>query len=577
MLELLKSLKPYKWAIAATLTLIALQSLAQLYLPNLMSNIVDIGIMNNDIAYILKMGGFMLLVGGLAAACGIIAGYFSSRTSAHFAMRLRSRMFSRIESFALHEFDTVGTSSLITRTTNDVTQVQQLVNMMLRIMVRAPMMCIGGVIMAVAKDPKLSLVVLVAMPFLTGTIILISRKTMPLFRAIQQKIDKLNQVIREQLAGVRVVRAFNRNSYEERRFDAANRDLTSTAVRVQRIMAVMGPSTSLMMNGTIVAIIWAGGWRIESGGIQIGDLMAFIQYVTHIMFSLSHASMLFTMLPRAAVSADRINQVLRLEPSIRDATTTSMPQQHQRGYLEFRNVTFSYPGAEKPALENVSFRTGPGEVTAILGGTGSGKSTLVNLIPRFYDVDSGSILVDGVDIRNMRQEDLRARIGLVPQKALLFTGTIADNIRYGKEDATDEEMIQAAQTAQIADFIESLKEGYQTMVSQGGVNFSGGQKQRLAIARALVRKPEIYIFDDSFSALDLKTDARLRAALRKETKDSTVIVVAQRIGTVIDADRIIVLDAGKVAGIGTHRELLATCQVYREIAASQLSEEELAS
>ncbi len=415
----------------------------------------------------------------------------------------------------------------------------------------------------------------VSVPLLAGVIYLLLSRSIPLFRVMQVKIDRLNLVVREGLTGIRVIRAFDRVDHEHRRFEAANADLTNNAIQVNRIMAFMMPAMMLIMNFTSVAIIWFGAVRIDNGGMQVGALIAFIQYAMQIMFSVFMVSMLAIMLPRAAASATRINAVLDTEPDIVDAEQVRSAG-GARGYVEFEHVTFSYPGAEEPALYDISFRAEPGEVTAIIGGTGSGKSTLVNLIPRFYDIDSGRILVDGVDIREMTQEDLRARIGFVPQRAMLFTGSIADNIRYGKGDATEEEVIHAAEIAQATEFISAMGEGFDSRIAQGGTNVSGGQKQRLSIARALVRKPEIYIFDDSFSALDFKTDARLRAALKRETADATVLIVAQRVATVMDADRIIVLDEGRIAGIGTHRELMQSSQVYREIVSSQLSEEEVA-
>ncbi len=427
--------------------------------------------------------------------------------------------------------------------------------------------------MAVSKDPGLSLILVVVIPLLTLVVLLTASRVLPLFRTIQAKLDRLNLVLREHLTGIRVIRAFNRASYEQRRFNEANLDLTSVSLKVHRIMAVMMPFMMLTLNLTTVAVIWFGGHRIDAGNLEVGALMAFIQYAMQILMSLLMMSMIFVMLPRAAASAERINEVLDTVPRIVDPADPKLPE-GQRGTLEFENVTFSYPGAERPAISDISFRAGPGEVTAIIGGTGSGKSTLVGLIPRFHDVDRGRILVDGVDIREMSQADLRARIGLVPQKTVLFSGSMAENIRYGKENAADEEVRRAAEIAQAMEFIAEAKDGFNAEVSQGGANLSGGQKQRLAIARALVRKPEIYILDDSFSALDFRTDAKLRAALRQETSDSTVLIVGQRVSTVMDADQIIVLSEGRIAGIGRHRELLRSCEVYHEIVSSQLPEEE---
>ncbi|NLY54162.1 MAG: ABC transporter ATP-binding protein [Firmicutes bacterium] len=574
MRKLFRYLKPFTAAIIAVFVLTFLQAISQLYLPNLMSQIVDIGIVNGDTAYILATGLRMLLVAAIGAACTISAGYLTARTGAGYGRTLRELVFERVEEFSLYEFDKIGTASLITRTTNDITQMQQVVMMLLRMTLRAPMMFVGGIIMAVSKDARLSLLLIGALPTIAFTLWLISVKGMPMFRAMQTKLDKLNLILRENLTGIRVIRAFNRNQYEHDRFNDANYDLTSTAVRVNRLMAIMNPIINLTFNFMTLAIIWYGGIRIDGGNLQVGDLMAFVQYAMQILSSLMMITMIFVMLPRAAVSAARINEVLDTVPAVVDPLVGEEPT--QRGYLEFRNVTFSYPGAEQPAVQNISFQAGPGETTAIIGGTGSGKSTLLNLIMRFYDVDSGSILVGGVDVREMKQADLRAKIGFVPQQAVLFTGTVADNIRYGKEDATDAEVEAAADIAQAAEFITGMPAGFDSLIAQGGTNVSGGQKQRLSIARALVRRPEIYLFDDSFSALDFRTDARLRAALKNETRDATVIIVAQRVSTVMDADRIIVLQDGRIVGMGRHRELLATCSVYRDIVASQLSEEELA-
>lgn len=555
--------------------LVFLQSLSDLYLPTLMADIVDIGVVKGDLPYILKIGGIMLLVAFGGVLCTVAASYLSAKVAAGFGKNVREKVFTHVENFSLQEFDKIGTASLITRTTNDITQVQQVLIMMLRLMIMAPLMCIGGIIMAVSKDAKLSLVLVVILPILAAAIISIASKGVPLFKAIQVKLDKLNLILREALTGIRVIRSFNRDQHEQKRFDDANLDLTHTAVKVNRIMALLMPVMMLVLNLSAVAIIWFGGIRIDNGDMQVGSLMAFIQYAMQIMFSLIMVSMMFVMIPRASASAVRINEVLDMFPEIKDAERVKDAEM-KKGYVEFRNVTFSYPGAEEPAIQDITFSAGPGEVTAIIGGTGSGKSTLVSLIPRFYDVDSGSILVDGVDVREMSQKDLRAKIGFVPQKAVLFSGSIAENIRYGKEDATEEEIRHAADVAQATEFIKEMNDGFDTILAQGGTNVSGGQKQRLSIARALVRRPGIYIFDDSFSALDFKTEAKLRAALKKETANATVFIVAQRVSTVMDADRIIVLDEGRIAGIGNHRELMETCKVYQEILSSQLSEEEIA-
>ncbi|MNB65784.1 putative ABC transporter ATP-binding protein [compost metagenome] len=590
MIKLFRQLKPYWLPITAILLLVFLQSMGDLYLPTLMSDIVDKGIVQGDRSYIWQIGGFMLLVAGGGAICSIVASFLSARVSVGFGQRIRSRVFNHVENFTLTEFDKLGTASLITRTTNDITQVQTVLTMMLRMMVGAPMMMIGGLIMAVSEDAKLSLIFVVVVPVLVLAIASVGMRGLPLFKAIQVKLDKLNLVLREHLVGIRVIRSFNRTEHENRRFTAANRDLTDTAIKVNKIMALLMPMMMFVMNFSMIAILYFGGIRIGNGNLQVGSLMAFIQYAMQIMFSLVMVSMMFVLIPRASASAIRINEVLDMVPEITDPevkvselnesetdlTEAAESDQPLRGYVEFKEVSFSYPGAEQPAISDITFSARPGEVTAIIGGTGSGKSTLLSLIPRFYDVVGGQVLVDGVDVREMTQEELRAKIGYVPQKAVLFTGTVTENIKYGKEDATDEEVRHAAEVAQALDFVSKMKDGFDSEIAQGGNNVSGGQKQRLSIARALVRKPEIYLFDDSFSALDFKTDAKLRAALKGETTESTVLIVAQRVSTVMDADRIIVLDEGRIAGIGNHRELLANSEVYREIVSSQLSEEEIA-
>lgn len=574
MIKILKNLTFYKWSVSAVVILVFIQTIADLFLPTLMADIIDKGVVTGDTPYIWKVGGVMLAVSALGVIASIFASFYSARAAMGLGRDLRRNVFNHVGKFTLQEFDEVGTASLITRTTNDITQVQQVVIMMLRMLISAPIMLAGGLIMAVSKDANLSLVVVAAMPFLIGAILLILKKGMPLFQAVQQRLDRLNLVLRENLTGIRVIRAFNREAQEKVRMTKANRELMDVSIQVNKVMAFMMPVMMLVMNLTVVGIIWFGGIRIDNGAMQIGDLMAFIQYVMQIMFALVMASMMFIMVPRAAVSANRINEVLEMEPLFQDDGTEKADREH--GTLEFEDVTFSYPGAEKPALSNISFAAKTGEITAIIGGTGSGKSTLVNLIPRFYDISSGTIRVNGVDICNVPQDEVRAKIGFVPQKTTLFTGTIADNIRFGKQGATQEEIEHAARIAQAEDFIRNMKDGYEAEVEQGGSNLSGGQKQRLSIARALIRKPDLYIFDDSFSALDFKTDARLRAALKDETRNATMLLVAQRVRTVVDADRIIVLEEGRIAGMGTHEELLHTNEVYREIVLSQLTEEEIA-
>ena len=574
MIKLLKNLSVYKWFVIAVIGLVFIQSMSDLFLPTLMADIIDKGVVKGDIPYIWKLGGIMLFVSIIGAIASIIASYYSSKAAMGLGRDIRKKVFNHVGKFSLQEFDEVGTASLITRTTNDITQVQQVVIMMLRMVVSAPIMLVGGLIMALSKDAKLSLVIFITMPILIGTILLILKKGVPLFQTVQNKLDRLNLVLRENLTGIRVVRAFNREDEEKVRLKQANRELTDVSIKVNKIMAYLMPVMMLVMNLTVVGIIWFGGIRINNGGMQIGDLMAFIQYVMQIMFALVMASMMFVMVPRAAVSAKRINEVLDMKPSFQDEGSEKASV--EQGTLEFEQVSFSYPGAEKPALSNISFKAKSGEITAIIGGTGSGKSTLVNLIPRFYDISSGVIRVNGVDIRKMAADEVRSKLGFVPQKSILFTGTIAENILFGKQDASQSEIEHAARIAQAGDFIGRMTEGYNSEIEQGGSNLSGGQKQRLSIARALIRKPDVYIFDDSFSALDFKTDAKLRAALKDETKHATVLLVAQRVSTVVDADRIIVLDEGEIVGMGTHQELLKSNDVYHEIALSQLSEEEIA-
>jgi len=583
MIKLFKNLKPYILTIIVVMVFVFLQAFSEIYLPTLMADIVDTGVINGDVAYIIRIGGWMLLIAVIGMISAIFGSYWAAKVATGFGRDLRTKVFTKVESFSLEEFDEKGTASLITRTTNDITQIQQLL-VMLRLFLRAPMLCIGSIIMAVSKDAKLSLVLVVILLILILLIVLISKKSMPLFKSMQIKLDQLNLVLRENLTGIRVIRAFNRDNYEKKRFHEANLDLTETAIKVNKLMAILMPLVMLIFNLTIIAILWFGSIRINSGSMQVGDLMAFIQYASQIMFSLIMLAMMFILVPRASASAIRINEVLDIEPKIKDPIIPeeselkmeggARSEQGKRGYLEFDEVSFYYQSAEEPAIEKISFSAKPGEITAIIGGTGSGKSTLVNLIPRFYEVTSGHILVDGVDIRELTQEKLRAKIGLVPQKAVLFTGTVAENISFGTNDLSRDKIIRAAEIAQASKFISTLEQGYDAQIAQGGTNVSGGQKQQLSIARALAKHPEIYIFDDSFSALDFKTDAKLRQALKKETKEDTVLIIAQRVTTVIDADRIMVLDGGKMVGMGTHQDLIKSCEVYKEIVASQLSEEE---
>jgi len=577
MLKLFRLITPYRGYVAVVLVLALAQSIGFLLLPRLMSDIVDKGIVKGDERAILETGGLMLLMSIVATLCAIAGSFYSSKVATGFGRILRGAIFARVEHFSIHQFDRFGSASLVTRTTNDTTQVQQMLVMMLTMVITAPMMAIGGVILALSQDTQLAWVLIAVMPVMALVFGLIMRGAIPLSQAMQAKIDRLNLVLGEGLSGVRVIRAFDRGAHQRERFDQANLDLTNTAIGVNRLIAFLLPALIVMLNLTSIAIIWFGSHRIDAGAMQAGAMIASLQYAMQILFAVFMVTAMFVMLPRASASAKRINEVLDMAPEIVDPATPVQPQlATARGHVEFQNVTFQYPGAEEPALSGVSFTAHPGEVTAIIGGTGSGKSTLAGLIPRFYDVNQGCVLVDGVDVRDMTQADLRARIGFVPQKAVLFTGTVAANIRSGREEASDEEVRLAATVAQAIEFVEAMPEKFASPISQGGINLSGGQKQRLSIARAIVRRPDVYVFDDSFSALDFVTDAKLRAALKSETATATVFIVAQRISTVLNADRIVVLDNGRVVGIGTHAGLLEQSEVYRDIVASQVSLEEVA-
>ncbi|HDU7556735.1 TPA: ABC transporter ATP-binding protein [Listeria monocytogenes] len=574
MMKLMKRLKPYWLSITAVLVITFGQVIGQLYLPTLMSNIIDKGVVTGDTDYIWSTGMKMLLISFASVILSVIVVYLASRISMGFGKELRDKIFTKVEDFSLQEFDKVGTSSLITRTTNDVVQIQNVLYMMMRLMVMAPIMLLGGIIMAVGRDAKLSLIFVVVLPLLLLLVVILGGKAMPMFKSLQKKMDKLNRVIREGLTGIRVVRSFNRNEDELEKFEEANADYATTAIKVNRLLSLMSPLMMLLMNLTSIAIVWIGSIFIGNGDMQVGDLMAFIQYAMQIMMSFMMLSAVFIMIPRAGASAERINEVLDMNAEILNPENpkTSTPP----AKLSFEHVTFRYEGAEKPVIEDITFEANAGETIAIIGSTGAGKSTLINMIPRFYDVESGVVKINGIDVREMDQSSLRQKIGLVPQKAVLFTGTIASNMRYGKEDATDEEIWEALRTAQAENFVSKLANGLGSRVEQGGNNFSGGQKQRLSIARSLIRKPEIYIFDDSFSALDFKTDAKLREALKAETTEAVTLIVAQRITSVVNSDQIIVMNEGKIAGMGTHEELKESNQIYQEIMRSQLSEEEIA-
>lgn len=575
MKTMLKQLRPYSRTVMLIVTLMLAGIMLELFLPTLMADLVDTGIAGQDMPYILRTGGWMLACALLAAALTIAVSYLTSRVSAGFGRDMRRKLFVKAEGLSLQEFDRFGTSSLITRTTGDIRQVQDVMNMMLGMMTRAPMMLLGGIILAVSRDAKLSLIFLAALPVLALAIFLIVRVAIPLFGSLQAKTDRLNLLLRETLIGTRVIRAFNRVEFEKRRFNQANEDYRDTGIKVNKIMAVLFPIMMLVMNFTNISIVWFGAVRLDQGEMQVGNLMAFLQYAGMILFSLIMLSMSMVMIPRAQASARRINEVLQVSSSIQDSPDGA-DQDESAPVLEFKNVSFRYAGAEKAAVERVSFRVNKGKTTAIIGSTGAGKTTLLQLVPRFYDAEAGSVLVNGRDVRQWPQKELRDLIGYVPQKAMLFRGTIADNIRFGNGPVSDQSLQNALRISQAQDFVNAMELGVQSEISQAGGNLSGGQKQRLSIARALARKPAIYLFDDSFSALDYKTDAKLREALKEAAGHAAVVMVAQRVSSVVDADQIIVLDEGRIVGKGTHDELMATNKVYREIAASQQTEEESA-
>src|SRR5215472_3434420 len=572
LIRLLRSyLRPYMREVAIVAVLVLVQTIANLYLPNLNADIIDNGVARGDIPYIWRTGAVML---GITLALGVVAVagiYWASLASQAVGRDLRAAVFSRVQGFSAREMNRFGTASLITRNTNDVQQIQLFMQIALTMMVAAPIMAVGGVIMALREDVQLSAVLIFVIPALAAIVGFMFATAVPLFRSLQGKIDGINQVMREQIMGVRVIRAFIREDAEARRFEAANYDLTSTALRVNRIFVIAFPAVLLVMNLTTVAILWFGGHLVDSGEMPIGNLTAFLQYIMQILMSLMMAIAMVILVPRAEASAARLQEVVTARPTIAEPAEPLEPAESS-GVVEFRNVSFGYPGGEKSVLENLAFTLKPGETTAIIGGTGSGKTTLLNLIPRFFDVTDGAVLVDGVDVRRQGLERLWGRIGIVPQRAYLFSGTVATNMRFGKEDATDDEVWHALDVAQARDFVEAMPGGLDAPVDQGGTNLSGGQRQRLAIARALVKRPQVYLFDDCFSALDAGTDARLRSALRGDTRGATLLIVAQRVSTIMHADRIIVVDEGQIVGIGTHDELMASCEPYREIVDSQLGE-----
>ena len=549
--------------------------LIELGLPTILARMIDKGIIPRDMDYIYQQGIWMVVISIIGVAMNILLGYFGARITTNIVRDIRDDLFEKIQTFSHSEYESIGVSSLITRTTNDAYQIMLFMGNILRLGFMTPVMFIASLYMVMRTSPSLGMYVLGALPFLLLAVVGIARLSEPLSKKQQKNLDGINGILRENLSGLRVIRAFVNEKFEESRFNKVNETYTKSSKSLFRLMAAAQPGFFFLFNIVMVLIIWSGTVQISHGDLEVGNLIAFIEYIFHALFSFMLFASVFMMYPRAAVSASRIQEALDMEPAIREEE--GVTETATKGYLEFKNVTFAYPGhAESPVIRNVSFKASPGETVAFIGSTGSGKSTLIQLIPRFYDVSEGEILIDGVNVKEYKLSALRNKIGYIPQKALLFTGTIADNLRYGKEDATLEEMERAIDIAQATEFVSQKPQGYDEPLSEGGTNFSGGQKQRLAIARAIIRNPEIYIFDDSFSALDYQTDANLRARLKKETTESTVLIVAQRVGTIMHADRIVVLNEGDVVGIGTHRELLETCPIYYDIAASQLSEEELA-
>lgn len=550
--------------------------LIELGLPTLLARMIDVGIRNGDREYIWKMGMAMIAITLTGIAMNIMLGYFTSRITTNIVADVRDDLFEKVQGYSHTEYEKIGVSSLITRVTNDAYQIMLFLQNILRIGLMTPMMFAVSLYMVMRTSTKLGMYVLGALQILLIAVIAIAKISEPLSNKQQANLDKINGILRENLSGLRVIRAFVNEKFEEKRFSKVNQAYASSSRSLFRLMATAQPGFFFLFNIVMVLIIWSGSIQIENGQLQVGDLIAFIEYIFHALFSFMLFATIFTMYPRAAVSARRIQEALDMTSEIVEAEQP-VTEGKTKGYVEFKNVTFAYPGhAESPVIRNVSFTASPGETVAFIGSTGSGKSTLIQLIPRFYDVTKGQVLIDGIDVREYSLSALRNKIGFIPQKALLFTGTIAENLRYGKEDATQADLERAVEIAQAADFIAKTPDGFDARLAEGGTNFSGGQKQRLAIARAVIRRPEIYIFDDSFSALDYQTDAKLRARLKKETTESTVLIVAQRVGTIMHADKIIVLNEGDVVGIGTHKELLENCSVYYDIAASQLSEEELA-
>ena len=571
-----KYLSPYRATVIGITGLLLIQTITNLYLPNLNADLINNGVTKGDIHYIWHIGQIMLACSALIMGASVWLAYLSSKVSMAFGRDMRDDVFSTVEAFSARELNQFGAPSLITRNTNDVQQVQMVLFMGLTMMVGAPITGVGAVIMAVRTNAKLSLLLLVTVPIMSLLIFFLLRRVVPLFRTTQLKVDRINLILREQIAGIRVIRAFVKTHEEEARFAASNKELMDVQLKVTRTFAIMFPALMLILNLSSVAVLWFGGRLINTGSMPIGNLMAFLTYIMQILSSVMMAVMMSLMIPRASASAERIKEVLDTPSSVVDAINPITPAKRE-GILTFESVEYRYPGAEHPVLAKISFTAHPGQVTAIVGSTGSGKTTLLNLIPRFIDPTVGRVLLDGVDVKDQSLEGIWSEIGLVPQRSFLFGGTIAENLRYGDQNATEEELWAALEIAQGKDFVGELADGLQSRVAQGGTNFSGGQRQRLSIARAIVKNPRIYLLDDSFSALDYTTDAKLRVALENHAKDSTVIIVAQRVSTILNADQIIVLNEGKIDGIGTHSDLMNSCKTYQEIVLSQLSPEEAAS